>query len=494
MSPIFLKREPRYDLRHKAFPYQEEALSAIRDLEYAAVFHEQGLGKTKIAVDLMMYWFEKGIVDTVLLFAKKTLVNNWLKEFKIHTHITPKVLTQNRKSNFFVFNSPARVILANYEVITSEQERIELFLRTRNVAAILDESTKIKNPTSSLAKSFHDIAPLFKRRILLTGTPVANRPYDIWSQVWFLDLGRSLGNDFPSFKRELDLSNRLYADQNAQSAFEIQLEDVAARISSFSVRETKSSNIIKLPQKIIEAVKTDWEPHQYELYQQIRMEERAIILRDGVPSEDRSDDILKRLLRLLQVGSNPALIDQSYSAEPGKFSFLFDLIRRIAAQKEKCIVWTSFTSNADWLKNELYEFGCVKVHGKLSIDIRNSTIDKFMIDPECKILVATPGAAKEGLTLTVANHVIFYDRSFSLDDYLQAQDRIHRISQKKTCYVYNLIMKDSIDEWVDILLHSKKLAAQLAQGDISHEYYRSQISYDFGHVIKQILGAQEEQG
>ena len=110
-----------------------------------------------------------------------------------------------------------------------------------------------------------------------------------------------------------------------------------------------------------------------------------------------------------------------------------------------------------------------------------------MGEPSCRVLVATPGAAKEGLTLTAANHVIFYDRSFSLDDYLQAQDRIHRISQGKTCYVTNLIMQDSIDEWVDVLLHSKQLAAQLAQGDVSLEYYQSQMSYDFGHVLRAIL-------
>ena len=98
-----------------------------------------------------------------------------------------------------------------------------------------------------------------------------------------------------------------------------------------------------------------------------------------------------------------------------------------------------------------------------------------------------PGAAKEGLTLTVANHVIYYDRTFSLDDYLQSQDRIHRISQEKKCYIYNLIMKNSIDEWVNVLLKAKHLAAQLVQGDISIEYYRTQISYEFGEIIKNIL-------
>jgi SNF2 family DNA or RNA helicase len=123
----------------------------------------------------------------------------------------------------------------------------------------------------------------------------------------------------------------------------------------------------------------------------------------------------------------------------------------------------------------------------MAIERRNSSLDSFIDDPEVKVLIASPGAAKEGLTLTVANNVIFYDRSFSLDDYLQAQDRIHRISQNKICNIYNLIMKDSIDEWVDILIDSKSLMAQLTQGDISIDYYKSKISYSFGDVLKNIL-------
>jgi SNF2 family DNA or RNA helicase len=111
-----------------------------------------------------------------------------------------------------------------------------------------------------------------------------------------------------------------------------------------------------------------------------------------------------------------------------------------------------------------------------------------MEDEACRALVATPGAAKEGLTLTVANHAIFYDRGFSLDDYLQAQDRIHRVSQTRVCYVRNLIMRESVDEWVDVLLRAKRLAAQLAQGDITREFYESQMPYNFGDIMKAVLG------
>ena len=97
------------------------------------------------------------------------------------------------------------------------------------------------------------------------------------------------------------------------------------------------------------------------------------------------------------------------------------------------------------------------------------------------------GAAKEGLTLTTANHAIFYDRSFSLDDYLQAQDRIHRISQTRDCYIHILIARDTIDEWVDVLLTAKYRAAQLAQGDIDTVAFHNSFRSDVSEILRAVL-------
>ncbi|MBT7928395.1 DEAD/DEAH box helicase family protein, partial [Candidatus Peregrinibacteria bacterium] len=187
MAKIRLLKEPNLDIKHKAFAYQCEAVYGIRDLEYAAIFHEQGLGKSKIAIDLMLYWLEEKIIDTVLFITKKTLIRNWEKEFGLHTYMKPKILSNNKSANYYAFNSPSRLMLAHYEVLKSERERMCLFLKTRDVAVILDESAKIKNPDSTLTEVFFELATLFKKRIIMTGTPVANRPYDIWAQIWFLD-------------------------------------------------------------------------------------------------------------------------------------------------------------------------------------------------------------------------------------------------------------------------------------------------------------------
>jgi SNF2 family DNA or RNA helicase len=478
----------RLDARHEGYAYQVDAVEAVKNLTFSALFHEQGLGKTKIGVDLALEWLRTNQVDSVLVVTKRGLIDNWADEIKAHTYLSARILNQRRSANFFALNSPARLYLTHYEAVKSEERRLALFLKTRRVAAILDETQKIKNPNSELAKTFHRLADGFARRVIMTGTPVANRPFDLWSQIFFLDQGTALGTNFEDFQRRLDLTNDLWADDAKRLEFEDELSQVFAKIRPFAVRETKGTAGIELPEKRIENLVVALEPRQRDLYEQIRIELRASVLRDGELVEDNAEDMLKRLLRLVQIASNPALVDQSYHQTPGKYPHVHDLVAHATGAGSKIIVWTTFVENAQWLCRQLIEFGSTAVHGDMTVADRNAALRSFKLDSDCRVLVATPGAAKEGLTLTVANQAVFYDRSFSLDDYLQAQDRIHRISQTQTCYVWNLLGEDTVDEWVDSLLAAKRLAAQLAQADVDPSQYRRLANYDFGKIVREILG------
>ncbi|MER9337030.1 DEAD/DEAH box helicase [Mesorhizobium sp. M0213] len=482
-----LQRAASLHAKQSAFSHQIEALSTLRDMPYAAIFHEQGLGKTKIGLDLALSWLAREIVDSVLIITKKGLIENWRAEIASHSHLRPRILGQDRNANFYAFNSPARIYLAHYEVVLSERKRLDLFMKTRKVAAVLDEAHKIKNPDAEVSQALHGLGPSFVRKVIMTGTPVANRPYDLWSQIKFLDEGESLGDDFTTFKRNLDLTNDLGHDETRAAAFAGELEQLFEKIRPFTVRETKKTAGLQLPDKTVRNIDCALEPRQAEIYGQFRNELAAIIVAQGRPVLDDAEEILKRLLRLVQVASNPAMIDQSYKATPGKMRALEELVHDAIDADEKIIVWTNFTKNAELLRLHLDEYGTVVVHGGLTIAIREEALSAFKTDPGVRVLVATPGAAKEGLTLTVANHAIFYDRSFSLDDYLQAQDRIHRISQNRPCFVTNLIATETVDEWVDALLSAKHLAAQLGQGDISRADYDKRADYAFGEMVRDVL-------
>ena len=111
MKKIKLTNEPSYESKLKSFTYQQQAIDFAKDLDYAAIFHEQGLGKTKIALDISLYWLSDKDIDTVLIITKKGLVKNWQEEIKFHSHLHPKILTNNRSSNYYVFNSPSRMLV-----------------------------------------------------------------------------------------------------------------------------------------------------------------------------------------------------------------------------------------------------------------------------------------------------------------------------------------------------------------------------------------------
>ena len=480
-------KQPNLAARQAAFPHQLDAFEFLKDQPYAAIFHEQGLGKTKIGLDLALFWLAEGVADSVLIIAKKGLIANWQDEVATHSHLRPRLLSQDRTDNFYALNSPAALYLIHYEAVVSERRRLALFLKTRKVAALLDEAHKIKNPAARVTAALHELADGFVRRVIMTGTPMANRPFDLWSQIKFLDDGKALGTNFLEFKKKLDLTNDLGRDSGRATAFAKAVEATYQKIQPFTIRETKTSAGLSLPDKTLQNRTCPLESRQAELYAQVRDELAAIIVQDGKPVLDEAEVILKRLLRLVQIASHPGLVDDDYSATPGKIPMLEALVHAAIDAQEKIIVWTSFTENAEWLGTHFAHYDAGIVHGGRAMGERTAALNAFKTEPACRVLVATPGAAKEGLTLTVANHAVFYDRGFSLDDYLQAQDRIHRISQDKPCFVTNLIAEDTIDGWVDALLAAKNLAAQLGQGDLDRRSYDTAADYAFGDMLSDVL-------
>ncbi|EQD79732.1 helicase/SNF2 domain-containing protein, partial [mine drainage metagenome] len=198
----------------------------------------QGLGKTKIAVDVILRWLREKSIDTVLVVTKKGLIANWQREFKLHSHLRPMLLTESGKNNYLTFTTGTRLVLAHYEVVKKEERRLRAWLGSRRVAIVMDEAAKIKNPGSALTQVYHRLAPLFKKRVIMTGTPVANRPYDIWSEFFFLDQGATFGTDFATFKAEHDFRDTYRHDAAAFKAYQVRLVSVSEQLKALSVRET----------------------------------------------------------------------------------------------------------------------------------------------------------------------------------------------------------------------------------------------------------------
>ena len=91
-----IRELPILNLKKDAFPFQQDAFNLVKDQEYFAIFHEQGLGKTKIAIDLLYHWLKVEAVDSVLIVTKKSLIENWKNELKFHGNMIPLILSSNQ--------------------------------------------------------------------------------------------------------------------------------------------------------------------------------------------------------------------------------------------------------------------------------------------------------------------------------------------------------------------------------------------------------------
>ncbi len=458
-----MKKDNRFNPKTKPFQHQLEAAKFIEGEHPVALFDEQGLGKSKEIIDGLLSDMEFGFIDGALIICKKTLLKTWENEIKKHTHLNFTNLTGEkfkRKKEFLKFS---HFYLINYESLTQEEFLIKSLLKIRKLAIVLDESHRIKNPESIVTKSIFRIKDLSKKRIIITGTPVANRPEDLWAQFYFLDNGKTLGNNYAEFKKRYSIK----ISMGETIINETKLLELKKKIMRFSVRRTKDKIKDKLPQKIYKEYYTKLIGKQKKLYNQIKDELFAEIKKmSGEVIIDKINSIFKKMLRLIQITSNPYLIDKSYNEVPSKFKIIDKLVKEIINKNCKIIIWTSFIDNILILKRRYRNYNSLILYGGMKIKDRNKVVEWFQNDSDYKVLIANPAAAKEGLTLTAANYTIYLDRNFSSIDYIQSQDRIHRFSQTKKCYIIKIIAKETIDEYVDELITKKNQIAKLIQGDI----------------------------
>lgn len=449
--------------RSRAHPFQEAAVRRLRDLEYAGVFHEQGLGKTKIGLAIALHWLRESYVDVVMIVTKKMIVPTWLQEVRKHTDLIAVQLGPRLTAAAMALTGPGRFFVTNYEQLPKLEDLLRRWLEARGVGIILDESHAIKNPERAVSTLLERLRTGFARRLIMTGTPSANRPYDMWNQIRFLDGGDAFGIEYDEAKKELDLPKT----QAQAEGFGHRLEQLNARLALFTSRETKASAELQLPPKNIHTWSAFLEPKQALLYADYAAEARVLVTQSDTLTLDDTTPLLKRIARLLECVANPAEVDEAYAEEPGKDAVLLEVLAR-EVHGDKAIVWTSYRANAERLRTVVGRERSVVIHGGIGTPTRLRRLERFSrTSSGPQLLLATPASCKEGLTLTQATHVIYYDRSLSLDDYEQSQDRIHRISQTRTCHVHRIIALDTVDEWVDVLLDVKKAAASVAQGDIA---------------------------
>jgi SNF2 family DNA or RNA helicase len=440
-------------------PHQIEGIEFLRHNERAALFDEQGLGKSKQLIDAVAAQIVAGDLAGAVIVCPNGLKTNWAQEIAKFSELPVAVFGAGRKARRSSFAKlRAAFYVINYEAVSAELASLKALLRFKPMALVLDESHRIKTPEAKVTAAVLQLRASARRRYILSGTPVANKPDDLWSQFYFLDDGETLGATLAEFR------GRYRSEGGGYTA----LHDLRERIGGMSKRRLKDT-AVSLPTKKISRLRLSMMGRQLELYERMR-NELAIWVQsmDGEQVLQEAEAILARLVRLAQLASDPSMLDASYDEQACKLQALDTLLEEVLSRPgaRKVIVWTSFVANIASLERRYAHYRPVSLHGALTGPERDASVSSFKEDPDIKLMVANPAAAREGLTLTEANVAIYLDRTFNLVDYLQSQDRIHRISQTSECEIMLLLAKDSIDEFVDFCLEQKTRLARFVQQDV----------------------------
>ncbi|MBS0418666.1 MAG: DEAD/DEAH box helicase [Proteobacteria bacterium] len=440
-----------------SLPHQIAGTRFLRENERAALFDEQGLGKSKQLIDAVSAEVANATLGGALIVCPNGLKTKWAEEVERFSTLPYAVFGSGRKARRVAFRSlRAAFYIINYEAVHAELASLRQLLRFKPMALVLDESHRIKTPDSKVTRAVLQLRTEAHRRYILTGTPVANKPEDVWSQAFFLDDGVALGTTFEEFQR------RFCTGGGYQS-----VDEMRERIMHLALRRTKEGSL-ELPPKQFHRVSVELSGRQRALYEQMR-DELAVWVRSlsGEDVQKHGELIFTRILRLAQIASNPGLIDAGYDEVPTKLAALDDLLEAYTTER-KVIVWSSFVGNIQAVAARYPHLKPVRIYGEQDSAARDHAVRTFRGDPSVRLLVANPAAAREGLTLTEANVAIYLDRTFNLVDYLQSQDRIHRISQTRECDIVLLLAAQTVDEFIDFALEQKHRLARFTQKDVDH--------------------------
>lgn len=490
----------KYMPKRTLYPLQMLSAYHMAFAQNECNFSVPGAGKTSIVYGAFAYLHSlpsesSKHVDYLLVIGPLSSFGSWENEYEECFGTKPKSmrliggLSKEQKAIYLHGINIADITLTSYQSVISMKEDLIYFVKKNKVMVILDEAHKIKNTEGAItASSTLSIAPYAKSRIILTGTPAPNGYEDLYNLYKFIWPQKDI------------ISYTIGQLQNmTKNEGDARIPDLINKISPFFIRIRKSD--LHIPPSISKVIKVEMSESQRSIYDTI---ERRVLtsLEEGEDSPYLRRIKQAKLIRLMQVSTNPELIRQPLSEIynddglsyiesdedklflnnvkqfiskeiPNKFKIAAKITEKIINEGGRVVIWANFIKNIDKMKaylnslgiptRELY--GATPVEGSNCIEYteeqtRESIVKEFNSDNSSfNVVLANPFAVAESISLHKKCHnAIYLERSFNAAHFLQSKDRIHRYGlppNTKTTY-YFLVSTNSIDETIDKRLEKKE--------------------------------------
>lgn len=462
MLDIYDEQDADYLSRTKPFEHQMDSFKYALTHNKFLLGDEQGLGKTKQALDIAVARKHK-MRHCLIVCGVNNLKWNWYKEVEIHTNEKAHILGSrvNRKGKTVIGSSAERLadlkqihdeyfLITNIETLRDKsiQSQIKKMCNDGIIGmTIIDEIHKCKNSQSKQGKAIHCCCSYY--RLALTGTPLMNNPVDLYNVLKWLEVEN----------HSLTYFKNLYCEMGGFGGYEIigykNLNQLENSLNKNMLRRRKEE-VLDLPPKIYTDELLDLDSSQDKLYRDVTNQiiediDRIMLLPNP----------LTELIRLRQVTSNPNILT-SKNITNVKYDRILDILE---STTDKVIIFSNWTKviNPLYIKLSSLGYNPALVTGESKDPILE--MNKFQSDNTCKVILGTTPALGTGYTLTAANTVIFIDEPWSKAIKDQAEDRCHRIGTKGTVNIITLICKDTIDERIHQIIKDKgELSDRIVDG------------------------------
>jgi len=543
-----------YIYKTPPFKHQEEGLDFAKDKEFFAYFLEQGLGKTKLLIDTVSYKFLDGQIDAVFFIGPISTLDQFITEqLPMHSQIPYKTLLFKKGSSkkfdkeFKEFmdedsrqEGTLKYLVSNTESFSYDTylPYYRMFVKNNRTLVIIDESHMIAHieaqrtqniifgmaDLTKLGKRVVKATPLAVQRVIMTGTPVANSPYDLYSVFEFLcpnfwgmpfsafraRYGLEKTDHIPStgkiFKRKLSLKEmRLIRDASIKgfppdliaSTYMVSecdvryllqnpdvqvpyknLPELKAKIRPYAFIR-KMDECLDLPPKVYEKIYFDMLPEQKKLYKDMIRDLEA----EYAGVEMNASNSLVVLIRLSQLASGfmPTGVDSEcvpIGKKSPRIEALIELLHGYGTYP--VIVASRFTAELHMAKEALE-----KEFPDLRVEIANGEVkpgpirDKLIGDfkkGEIDILLGNPQTIGTGFNLQLSSLVVSLASDYSFYKRDQLDGRIRRPGAKgDSCTYVDIMAKDTVDDKIYKVLREKKDLLEYMRGKSFKEFVRGEV-------------------
>ena len=438
-------------------PYQLQGVSYLNFLdEYGfggILADEMGLGKTIQTLSFIQHMVNKGATGPNLIVVPTSVLPNWDREAsKFVPKLSRVIVYGTRRESIFRKIADADLVITTYALLRRDLEELE---QHNFNAIILDEAQNIKNPNTITARAVRNIHA--RMRLCLSGTPIENNLFELWSLFEFLMPG-FLGSQH-AFQRGVI---KPIKEGDAET-----LEYLRSRVKPFILRRTKAEVVRDLPPKIESVTYCALADEQAELYAALARKLRDQVLADvdqkGMAKSQMS--ILDALLKLRQICCHPKLLKMDMpgfnsNMVSGKFEAFKDMIIDIVEEGHKVLVFSQFVQMLQQIRGWLQMTDIPFCYLDGSSKDRLEQVDRFNNSPDIPIFLISLKAGGTGLNLTSADYVIHYDPWWNPAVESQATDRAHRIGQARQVFSYKLICQNTVEEKILKLQDMKRGVAE----------------------------------